>query len=215
MKNLITYKPVNTSNSRFRDLQGRRFARLTAAKLLGRHKNATYWLCLCDCGNETAVASTSLLGGNTRSCGCYMRERIRESSATHGKSVTPEYNIWQHIKKRCNNPSDKAYKHYGERGIKVCNRWLESFENFLEDMGKRPNGNYSLDRIDNDGPYSPDNCRWATASEQANNTRACRYLEYQGKVQTIAQWSRETGIGYTTLINRINKGVLPKVALAK
>lgn len=121
----------------------------------------------------------------------------------HGASTTPEYNAWRAIKQRCHNPNSRYYKWYGERGIAICERWRDSFQNFLEDMGERPSDKHTLDRIDTDKGYSPDNCRWATRKEQSNNLRKNIPITYQGRTQTISEWADELGFKYFNLYNRI------------
>jgi hypothetical protein len=120
--------------------------------------------------------------------------------------MTPEYLTWSNIKARCYKASTRDFKQYGGKGISVCARWLESFEAFLEDMGRRPSGQYSIDRMDSDGDYEPSNCRWATAMEQASNTNRNVLLTYDGKTQTMSAWARELGMGPETLRGRIIKG---------
>jgi hypothetical protein len=154
------------------------------------------WVCKCDCGTEKAVLQISLVNGDSKSC---------SRSGHKLPATTPGYMTWALLIQRCMNPKDKAYPRYGGRGITVCQRWLDSFANFHSDMGDRPDGK-TLDRIDNDGPYSPENCRWATASEQANNTRRNLLVEHQGEVLTVAQLAQRTGVKYGTLRSRVRRG---------
>ena len=160
--------------SKLEDLSGKRFGKLTAiehVRIEGR--KATYWKCICDCGNEKNANRVSLLTSHTTSCGCVRRQFMTEMNlkrATHGKSRTAEYRIWDKMKERCDYPKCHNYHLYGARGIKVCDRW-ESFENFLEDMGVRPSSKHSIERKDVNGDYEPSNCKWATTKEQTRNTR--------------------------------------------
>jgi len=127
-------------------------------------------------------------------------------SKTHGMSGTPEYRAWATMRQRCNSLTHPEYRYYGGRGITVCESWDDSFEAFFCAMGRRPTSKHSLDRIDNFKGYSPTNCRWATRLEQANNTRFNRRIEYDGRSQTLAEWSRETGIPSHTIISRLDRG---------
>ena len=157
------------------ELKGQRFGRLTIIKRVenDKWKNAK-WLCQCDCGNVKKINGYELKNGHTKSCGCLQKERASKARKTHGhkinRVVTKTYTAWQSMLKRCDNPKNKNYKDYGGRGIKVCDRWLHSFENFLSDIGKAPNG-LTLDRKNNNGNYEPNNCRWVAMTEQNQNSR--------------------------------------------
>lgn len=210
----FTFYPAKPRNN----LTGKRFQRLLVVRFLGKTRKATerrirwryYWECLCDCRNILITDGSSLTVGNTTSCGCAHVDAITR----HGLFSTTEYQIWAGMKQRCLNPLDANYKNYGARGIKVCQRWLDSFENFIADVGKRPVG-YSLDRIDNNGPYAPENCRWATPKQQAENRRKhqtyvhpnTRFITFNNQTKTITQWARSVGLGSgRALVNRIDRG---------
>lgn len=189
---------------KFMDLTGRRFGRLLVIEFVGKDKNRnTLWLCKCDCGKETIVVRNSLNSGHTKSCGCYLRESTKKRSTKHDLCYTRIYLIWKLMKRRCLYADCKEYKHYGGRGIKICDEWLDvaSFYRWSISNGYRED--LKLERIDNNGNYEPSNCRWATPKEQANNKRTNRVLTFNGKTQTIAQWADELHIKPSTLYNRI------------
>lgn len=192
------------------DMVGTTWGRLTVVSRVGVTDNGkATWLCRCACGEERVVAGKWLRSGNTRSCGCLQREKAsarakKGIAVTHGRSKTPEFCAWGDMVERCRCPTNRAYKHYGGRGITVCDRWLESFENFYADMGDRPSNKHSLDRINNDGPYSPENCRWATWAEQSRNRRNNRYVTYNGETKTVQDWAEAVGVTHSTMRRRLS-----------
>jgi len=171
----------------------------------------------CDCGVEKVFWKSNVRPGHTQSCGCFRRKRNSERFKTHGHKAggkrSRAYVTWVNIKSRCYNPKTKSYKDYGERGIGMCDRWKDSFDNFLADMGEPAEG-MTIERKENDKDYCPENCRWATRGEQNLNKRnLVRYTAF-GKTQTLAEWARETGIGRVTLLKRLQAKVPPEVAFA-
>lgn len=189
----------------FKDLTNQIYGRLCVLGYFGKNKNNNHsWICRCTCGNVTKVYSSHLKNGDSTSCGCYNKEKL----ITHGYAIRGKndatYTSWRSMLARCQNPNNTAYSYYGERGIKVCERWFK-FENFLADMGERPKG-LTLERIENDKGYYQTNCKWATRKEQNNNTRSNVFVTYNGKTQTISEWARESNMNHSCLLRRINKG---------
>lgn len=171
---------------------GQRFGRLVVQSLIDDVASSdvpTRWKCLCDCGNTVVVRGYNLVSGGTKSCGCLMRERASEQNKTHGETKTRIHNIWNHMKQRCENPSNKAYGWYGGRGISVCEEWHDYtvFRNWAVSHGYRDN--LTLDRIDVNGNYEPANCRWITLREQQRNKRNNVRLTFMGETRTICDWA--------------------------
>ena len=185
-----------------KDMTGQKFGRWT---LIERHESSTpkgiRYLCECECGNERVVGACELRRGKSKSCGC-LREELK---VKHGGFGTGEWNTWMSMKQRCYNTKDNAYKNYGGRGILMCNRWLESFSDFVNDMGKRPD-NHSIERVDNDKGYSPDNCVWATRKQQSRNTRASHFITVNGETKVLQDWANDLGTKHTAILHRLNRG---------
>lgn len=188
------------------NILGKKFNRLTVIYFVEVSGRYSRWQCRCDCGNTTIVRGNSLKAGEVKSCGCLAREKSKiPKSKTHGMSKTPEYITWNSMKERCYNTNNKGYKDYGARGIKVCDKWLHSFENFYKDMGKRPTNKHTIERINNHKGYSPENCKWATMKEQGRNKRNNHLITFKGETKTISQWSEILNIKYRILEKRINR----------
>lgn len=192
------------------DRTGLRYSNLTVVRETERRSSsgAVFWLCECDCGNQIEVSGSNLASGNTKACGCLR--------TTHGLTGAPEHQAWKHIWDRCHNVNSSGYHKYGARGIYVCPEW-GTFEQFYADMGPRPGVEYSIERIDNDGPYSPENCRWATVKEQNNNRRSTRWVEAFGETLSLAnavgRWGTPLGLSYSVVQARMNRGMSAESAL--
>ena len=206
-----------------KDLSGKRFGLLKVVRKTQKRASggSVVWSCVCDCGNVTDVSSGKLNSGHTISCGCYKRavssivcsNLFRKHGHGRTGNISRTYSVWIHMLNRCNNPINSSYSNYGGRGIVVCERW-RIYENFLKDMGEKPNGN-TLDRIDNNGNYELGNCRWVTMKVQQNNKRNNRKVNYMGKDMTISQLSERCGVNRGTLIYRIKKGMTVEEAVSK
>ena len=192
---------------KFRDLSGQRFGRLCVIERAPdnpKRPGVTCWSCLCDCGNSLVVAGGSLASGNTKSCGCIRIELITK----HGNTKHPLYETWRHMIRRCHDETNKGYRHYGARGISVCDEWRgeDGFHRFAEDMGPKPAG-LTLERVDNDGPYTKENCEWATYTTQERNRRYNRLITYDGKTACLSEWAELLGLSSQALAWRINSGM--------
>ncbi len=187
------------------DMVGRRYGKLVVVSRSGSSKlGHAMWECQCDCGSFKVVDGSNLRVGLVKSCGCMQYDFMRGGLfKTHGMSGTSTYRTWASMRQRCNNENDDKYSRYGGRGIKVCDRWND-FENFYVDMGERPKG-MTIDRLDNTKGYFLSNCRWAACRIQQNNRRNNRIILFNGKSQTIAQWSRDTGIPYSVIYSRLTR----------
>lgn len=195
---------------RIRDLTNQRFGRLVALKNVGKDKKySLLWECICDCGNTVVVSSRELSREHRKSCGC-LKETYKFK---HGYSKHPLYDCWVSMKARCNNKRNPKYPSYGGRGITVCEEWENDFCSFLEwSLKNGYDEQLTLDRIDNNKGYYPENCRWTTRKVQQNNTRHNRYIEYNGETKTLAQWCELLNLKYSTMLNRFSHGYTAKQA---
>lgn len=203
--------------------QGENFGKLTTVEIVYRQSSSgrkrPHWTCLCSCGNTTCVDSGNLRSGNTTQCCDCANQSRADKRRTHGMSYgrvgyDKLYGTWGHIRSRCYSKRNKRYSDYGGRGIKVCARW-QDFANFAADMGEPPGQNYSIERIDNDGDYTPDNCKWIPMVDQSANRRNCIMIDYDGKLQNLAAHCRDLGLPYDTIKRRIHTGWNPVEALSK
>lgn len=206
--------------SRRIDMIGKRFGRLVVTALSEQrgHRNQLMYVCKCDCGNTVIVLGESLRRHRTASCGCLQKERAKEVNKTHGGSNERLYFVWQGMKNRCTNPNFLEYKNYGGRGIKVCEEWLdyESFKKFMLEKGYDPSapfGEYTIERIDVNGNYEPNNCTIASQKEQVHNMTSNHNLTYKGETKCLSEWAREIGINATTLLNRLQRGMSVEEAI--
>lgn len=197
--------------ARYQDITGLIFGRLTAQSYAGTGENGgAQWLCSCDCGSEKVANAAELKRGNTRSCGCLAREQKQAAGKArqHAYSRVNMYRerkSWENMIARCYVASNKMFAAYGGRGITVCDKWRESFVNFVDDMGPRPLG-MTIDRKDNSLGYSPENCQWAGAEAQANNRRNNRFVTVGNQTLTVAQWAREKGVRPSLIHTRLFQG---------
>jgi hypothetical protein len=200
------------------DITGKTFGRLAVLKqsTMRRHGKIA-WECVCQCGARIVVSGNSLKRGNTTSCGCRhaeIKNAIGDKCRTHGMCRTPEYASWCSMKDRCNNPNNDDYAHYGGRGIRICDRWNDSFEAFIADIGHKPFPRATVDRIQVNGNYEPGNCRWATQAEQTRNKRNNRRLTFNGVTRTLSEWEALLGFKRGVIDGRIKRGWSVELALS-
>lgn len=188
---------------KIRNLIGYFHGKISVVSFHGTNKGKAYWNCKCLCGREFVVWMGELISYHRTSCGKCKKESAKK---THGRTPVYMYRIWCGMKGRCSNKKNQAYNDYGGRGIVVCERWRNSYTNFLIDMGDRPSRLHTLDRKDNNGNYEPGNCRWATKAEQANNRRSSRIIEYKGKKQVLRVWCTELGLPFNRMNTRMSYG---------
>lgn len=191
---------------KFIDLTGQQFGRLTVVERAKNEGREVRWLCKCECGNYCVVLRSDLRTGQTRSCGCLKSENSRNMLTSHGMTGTRLYKIWANMKRRCYSPKSQRYKHYGAKGIRVCDEWKNNFKNFAK--WAYENGyteNLTLDRIDINKNYEPSNCRWATWKEQGQNTSRTHWITYNGETHSMSEWADILNINYKALVRRINQ----------
>lgn len=203
----MSWRGVSSLMGKAKDITGQRFGRLKAICDVGldtdRHMK---WLCECDCGKEVVVRGSDLRKGKQVSCGCYKRENTSIYASTHGMSKERIYHIWNGIKDRCNRPNSHSFKHYGGRGITVCNEWYD-FEVFLSWAFSRGyNNNLTIERIDVNGNYEPENCKWIPMSEQAMNTRRTHYITIGKEHFAVAMWENKKGHKRGLVNGRLQRG---------
>jgi len=198
----MVIRRIELSGQTYNDWFVIRFSHITESR-------SAYWLCRCVCGIEKPVSAAHLKAGRSKSCGCVADKRLGEALTTHGKSNTYEYSVWLHMKQRCGYVKGEDYHNYGGRGITVCDRWVNSFERFLEDMGLATDG-MTIDRIDNDAGYSPENCRWASKAEQMRNHRRNRWFTHDGKTMVLMDWARHLGLTQQALQGRLKRWSVEK-----
>lgn len=194
-----------------KDLSGQRFGRLVVIRqgedyVSPSNKHRTQWQCQCDCGNTVLVEQSNLIRGNSNSCGCLNLDNIVDRSTIHGDRRSRLYSIWTNMKTRCNNTNSQDYYKYGGRGVSICSAWNNSYESFKEwalSSGYIDNPQCTLDRIDVNGNYEPENCRWATPEQQANNRRNTINIAFRGEEHTLSEWAKICGIKYHTLFARL------------
>lgn len=193
--------------SRFIDLTGHKYGRVTVVSYFGHKGRRTAWNCLCECGNKFVTTGDALRTGKTSSCGCYRHEREVEANTTHGKRNTRIYRTYATMKQRCYCKTNFKYKNYGERGIKICDEWLHNFMSFYNwAMENGYNDTLTIERIDVNGNYCPENCTWIPLGEQAKNKTTNRIILYNGQKDILSNWCKSLGLNYKTTHNRLSNG---------
>lgn len=197
------------------NLHGRKFGRLTVLDQNGRIGSFKAWNCVCECGALRRLSSRSLVSGHTKSCGCFRVDFTTAKNTTHGlmHSNAHEYRTWTAMRRRCNDKNDPKYPRYGGRGITICKRW-GNFARFLSDMGPKPTAFHTIERDNNDGPYAPANCRWATPREQSRNKSNNRWITANGVTRCLTDWAEITGKNAGEISRRIDRGWTPEEAVA-
>ena len=187
------------------DITGKRFNNLVVVKRAENAKGGVaVWECICDCGNTTFVRGSNLKNGSVKSCGC--RRKTVKHTLTHNMSNTRLYREWAGMKRRCYTKSIKAYKNYGERGIEVCEAWKDSFEAFCEwALANGYSDDLTIERIDTNGNYCPENCTWIPLNQQQRNRRTSYFIEYNGQIKNLTDWCKYFGLDYGVMHNRIHK----------
>lgn len=196
--------------TKFIDLRGMYFGRLYVLEKMSPYgaSGLARFKCICECGKVSCHRSDHIRSGQCKSCGCFRSEVCTAKATSHGhtkgKKYSSEYACWRAMLSRCSNESQQSFALYGAKGISVCDRWSQSFELFLADMGRKPSKAHSIDRIDYCGDYEPSNCRWATVTQQSRNKSSNRILRHNGTAMTMVEWSERTGIKQSTICMRLN-----------
>jgi hypothetical protein len=205
-----------TNKSQIPDITGKKFQALTAIKFSHKHTKwlSSFWLFQCECGKQKILQKSKVICGHIVSCGCGAKNKKRTGNPTHNLSKTQMYILWKGMRQRCNNPKNPKYPNYGGRGIKICDRW-DDFRNYLNDMGERPSPKHSIDRIDNNGDYTPENCRWATNTQQTRNQRSNIKITLNGDSKCLSEWAEINNLSESCVRARIIRGWNPSDAITK
>lgn len=212
------------SNGVFKNLSGKKFGRLNVTNEYTKRRDRNgmvriYWKCICDCGNEEYANTSALLGGHKQSCGCLQREAARKAKTKYGISRSRIYKILTGMRQRCENPNNSAWEHYGGRGIKVCSEWDNAKDGAINFYNWSMQNGYkdelTIERIDVNGNYCPENCMWVTWKEQHLNTRNTLKVTYNGEIMPLKTACNLTGVNYFTAVTRMKKGLSDEEVLRK